>query len=133
MHHRVNATPEHSILESIANITARLLECCICWVGRWSTATADACVKCCSSIAQVTFDPDIVGPRTLLEAVEGLGYDATLEDDSSDKDGEHDPAASERRFWRRKVFWSVVFTVPVFLLGMVSLKAFRASTFAARG
>ena len=53
--------------------------------------------------------------------MEGLGYDATLEEDSNEGDGDADPAASERRFWRRKLLWSVIFTVPVFLLGMVSV------------
>ena len=68
---------------------------------------------------QVTFDPNVVGPRTLLEVVEGMGYDATLEHDSEDDSGDDDPAAADRRFWRRKFCWSVIFTVPVFLLGMV--------------
>ena len=50
--------------------------------------------------------------------MEGIGYDATLDEDSEDDSGD-DPAAADRRFWRRKFCWSVVFTVPVFLLGMV--------------
>ena len=75
----------------------------------------------CAAPAQVTFDPDIVGPRTLLEVVEGIGYNATLEDDDTNADRDGDPAAADRRFWRRKVCWSAVFTVPVFLLGMVHL------------
>ncbi len=86
---------------------------------------ASAALHC---TAQVTFDPDVVGPRTLLEVVEGIGYDATLEDDSDD-DGDVDPTAADRRFWRRKICWSVVFTVPVFLLGMVCSTSDRCILF----
>ena len=66
---------------------------------------------------QVVFDPDTTGARTLLDIVEGLGYEATLEEDDADEGS--NPAAAEKRYWLRKFCWSAVFSVPVFLLAMV--------------
>ena len=66
---------------------------------------------------QVTFDPDTTGPRFLLDIVEDMGFEATLEDEATDVDS--NPAASEKRYWLRKFCWSLIFSVPLFLIAMV--------------
>ncbi len=71
--------------------------------------------------AQVRFDPDVVGVRTLLRLIDhDLGYPARLEDENEGDNGGEDPAERDRRFWLRRFCWAALFAVPTFLLAMVS-------------
>ena len=67
---------------------------------------------------QVEYDSAVIGVRDVLGAVTSLGYEAALlqNDELSAGMGERE---KEKRFWRRKVLWSLAFSVPVFLLAMV--------------
>ena len=72
----------------------------------------------CSCLIQVEYDSAMIGVRDVLGAVTSLGYEAELlqNDELSAGMGERE---KEKRFWRRKVLWSLAFSVPVFLLAMV--------------
>ena len=67
---------------------------------------------------QVQYDSALVGARDIIAVVCGLGYEASLlqNDELSAGMGERE---KEKRFWRQKVIWSLLFSVPVFLLAMV--------------
>lgn len=67
---------------------------------------------------QVQYDSAMVGARDIIAVVYGLGYEAALlqNDELSAGMGERE---KEKQFWRQKVIWSLLFSVPVFLLAMV--------------
>lgn len=68
----------------------------------------------------IEFDPEITGgPRTLLDKLTRLGYGAELYPEPSAADVDGELAVSEAREWRNLFLWSLVFTVPVVLIGMV--------------
>ena len=69
-------------------------------------------------LVQVQYDSALVGARDIIAVVSGLGYEASLlqNDELSAGMGERE---KEKRFWRQKVIWSLLFSVPVFLLAMV--------------
>ena len=71
-----------------------------------------------SPVVQVQYDSALVGARDIIAVVCGLGYEASLlqNDELSAGMGERE---KEKRFWRQKVIWSLLFSVPVFLLAMV--------------
>ena len=71
-----------------------------------------------TAVVQVQYDSALVGARDIIGVVSGLGYEADLlqNDKLSAGMGERE---RERLFWRHKVAWSLVFSVPVFLLAMV--------------
>ncbi len=76
----------------------------------------------------MSFDPDVVGVRTLLRLIDrDLGYPARLEEEGGDADEMDDPAERDRRFWLRRFLWAALFSVPTFFLAMVGARptAFR--------
>ncbi|CAI6007252.1 unnamed protein product [Closterium sp. NIES-64] len=87
-----------------------------------------AAVHAESETAAVTFDPDRTGARDILEALQaevaGVGGVAKVELAESEGGGVGGSAGAKereqevRKLWRQFV-WSLVFTVPVFLLAMV--------------
>ncbi|CAL5220469.1 g2492 [Coccomyxa viridis] len=75
-------------------------------------------VSLITSTAEVQYDSALVGARDIIGVVTGLGYEASLlqNDELSAGMSERE---KEKRFWRQKVIWSLLFSVPVFLLAMV--------------
>lgn len=79
-------------------------------------------------IVTVTFDPNVTGPRELIDTVEAVGLEeesgqrgeisATLYDDRGSALGDGKQEREVRQLWRVFVF-SLAFAVPVFLLAMV--------------
>ena len=85
------------------------------------------CAVLCCAAGQVSFDPDVVGVRTLLRLIDrDLGYPARLEEEGGDADGMDDPAERDRRFWLRRFLWAALFSVPTFFLAMVGSRPTRA-------
>ncbi|CAI5502248.1 unnamed protein product [Closterium sp. Naga37s-1] len=87
-----------------------------------------AAVNTSSQHVTVSFNPDISGPRTLLEALQsGLVETGRLEQvDLADREGGGVGGSAgsrqrrkEIRKLRQQFIWSLVFSVPVFLLAMV--------------
>ncbi|CAK0783009.1 hypothetical protein CVIRNUC_006204 [Coccomyxa viridis] len=85
---------------------------------RGTEGVHQASVSLLTSTAEVEYDSAVIGVRDVLGAVTSLGYEAALlqNDELSAGMGERE---KEKRFWRRKVLWSLAFSVPVFLLAMV--------------
>lgn len=72
----------------------------------------------CSAAVQINYDSALVGARDLISVVSGLGYEAKLLQTDELSAGMEEQE-KEKQFWRRKVMWSLLFSVPVFLLAMV--------------
>ena len=64
---------------------------------------------------QVEFNPDLVGPRDIVQLIQYLGYPCQLKEES-DRNSATD---KEIRHWKRLCLLSLVFTLPVFVMAMV--------------
>lgn len=73
-----------------------------------------------SSRLTITHQPGVVGLRVLVEAVEGLGYNALVAD-NDDNNAQLESLAKTREIneWRRAFKTSISFAIPVFLIGMI--------------
>jgi Cu+-exporting ATPase len=71
-----------------------------------------ATVNYATEKAAVEYDPDVVRPEALVEAVEQVGYSARLPEAEA-------PVAVEQDPLRRRLIAAAVLTVPVVLIGMV--------------
>jgi len=83
----------------------------------------EATVNFATERASVSFDPARVAPEQLVEAVEGVGYSASLPAARGDEDeiAEPDPTAD----LRRRLIFSAALSLPVLLLAMVEPLQFR--------
>jgi len=83
---------------------------------------ASAAVSLMGRRALVSFDPSLVSPAKLAEAVQSLGFDATVIDDGESplSAGPLSSSALSREAlsWRRQFLGSLVFSVPVFVIAM---------------
>jgi Cu+-exporting ATPase len=76
----------------------------------------EATVNFATERASVSFDPARVAPEDLVEAVEGVGYSASL----PASDGEDEaPAADPTDSLRRRLIFSAVLSLPVLLISMI--------------
>lgn len=71
-----------------------------------------------SGRAEVRYDPDRVGPRTLIAALTNAGYEAHLAPQDPGADGSL-LREKEKRFWRRKFLLSLIFSIPLFIINMI--------------
>ncbi|GAB3955908.1 heavy metal translocating P-type ATPase [Spirosoma harenae] len=85
----------------------------------------DAGVNYANQIAWVRFDPQSVTEIELQNAVRSIGYDIIVETEGSEKiDARQIQAEAQQRNYeqlKRRTIWSVVLTVPVFVIGMFSM------------
>ena len=73
-----------------------------------------------TSRVNITHNPTMTGLRALVEATEGLGYNALLtENDDNDAQLESLAKTREIREWKRAFLTSLSFALPVFLITMV--------------
>ncbi len=74
--------------------------------------------------AKVEFVDDKVNPRDIIKAVEEIGYGARLATD--DVDLERLERIEEINKWKRLLWISLAFTIPVFVLSMAVIEPFRS-------
>jgi len=77
--------------------------------------------------AHIKFDSEKVKIRSIIEAIEGVGYSASISTD--DVDTERLARTEEIRYWKKKLLISLVFTIPVFVLSMLLMKPLRPFDF----
>lgn len=88
-----------------------------------SRGVTSALVDLLSSRAVVEFDAARgVGPRDFVQAVEAAGFTATLAADNGQEDHARRVLERATRAYRALFLWSLVFTIPVFLIEMVLLQ-----------
>jgi Cu+-exporting ATPase len=83
----------------------------------------EATVNFATERATVEFDPERVAPEQLLEAVEGVGYSASLPAPRADA-GEA-PVADPTAELRQRLLFSAALSLPVLLLAMIEPLQFR--------
>jgi P-type Cu+ transporter len=83
----------------------------------------EATVNFATERASVAFDPDRVGAEQLVEAVEGVGYSASLP--ALAADGEAQPPPDPTADLRRRLVVAAALSLPVLLLSMVEPLQFR--------
>lgn len=76
-------------------------------------------VSLATETAKVEFDRALVGPRELVERVEEMGFDAMLSDQEDATQVQSLSRTKEITEWRNRLRWSMVFALPVFVIGMV--------------
>ena len=79
-----------------------------------------AVVNLSTSRVKITHNPSLTGIRALVEAVEGLGYNALISD-AGENDAQIESLAKTKEIneWRRAFWYSLTFAIPVFLISMV--------------
>lgn len=80
-----------------------------------------ATVNLLANLAVVEFDESVTGPRTFMEAVGELGFEASIRNarQQSDSHKESLTRTKEIHAWRQKFLISLCFTLPVVLINMV--------------
>jgi len=76
----------------------------------------EATVNFATERASVSFDPAQVAPEQLVEAVEGVGYEATLPSESEEDEAD---AADPTEPLRRRLIFSAALSLPVLLISMI--------------
>jgi Cu+-exporting ATPase len=83
----------------------------------------EATVNFATERATVSFDPAQVAPEDLVEAVEGVGYSASLPTPQGEED--EAPAADPTEPLRQRLLFSAALSLPVLLLSMIEPLQFR--------
>jgi Cu+-exporting ATPase len=83
----------------------------------------EATVNFATERASVSFDPARIEPEQLVEAVEGVGYSASLPTPSGEED--EAPAPDPTDALRRRLIFSAVLSLPVLLISMIEPLQFR--------
>ena len=78
----------------------------------------EASVNLAASEITVSFDTAVIGIRSVVEAIEGEGYNALLADSNDDSQLESLSRTKEVHQWKRAFVFSVSFAVPVFIMNM---------------
>lgn len=67
----------------------------------------------------ITYTQTVVGPRQIVEAIEDLGFNALVSDKTRNVQLESLSKVREIRQWRKALFQSFVFALPVFFIAMI--------------
>lgn len=76
-------------------------------------------VSLATETAKIEFDRSLVGPRELVERVEEMGFDAVLSDQEDATQVQSLTRTKEIMGWQKRWRWSMVFALPVFIIGMI--------------
>ena len=73
--------------------------------------------------AEASFDPDLTGPRELIEAIENAGFDALVSSSDRGSGGARPKSTDAEAARYRSLFWtSLAYTAPLFAINMVLMK-----------
>ncbi len=99
------------------------MSCASCAVSAESmvksvAGVVNASVNFATATLSVEYLPDMTGPLALQEALQSVGYDLLIEDESSQQ--ETLEAIHEERFrtLKRKTIWAILLSLPVVVIGM---------------
>ncbi|ORX46547.1 heavy metal translocatin [Hesseltinella vesiculosa] len=76
-------------------------------------------VNLMTEMAKIQFHSQVIGVRTIVEAIEDLGFDALVADATRNAQLESLSKVREIQQWRRALVASLFFSVPVFVIAMV--------------
>jgi Cu+-exporting ATPase len=78
-------------------------------------------VNLMTEVGVITHQPTLIGPRQLVDAIESLGFNALVITHQQSRNAQLESLSKVReiRVWRRALFQSLVFAVPVFFIAMI--------------
>lgn len=77
-------------------------------------------VNYASQSVKVAFHPDITEPESLQKAVQSIGYDLII-DTANGKERQKEVQQNHYKELKRNITWATLLTIPVVLIGMVSM------------
>ena len=77
-------------------------------------------VSLATETAEIDFEPDVIGPREMVDKIEEMGFDALLSDHQDATQKQSLARTKEIREWFSRLKWSITLALPVFFLGMVA-------------
>ena len=80
---------------------------------------ANAAVNYANSSAAVTYDPDVADLNHFKQSIQSVGYDLIIEDEKNSAGEIENIKQSEFKKLRRRTFLSIIFSVPIVLIGMI--------------
>jgi Cu+-exporting ATPase len=80
-----------------------------------------ATVNLMTETGVITHQPNVVGPRQLVEAIQSLGFNALVITHQQSRNAQLESLSKVReiKIWRRALLQSLVFSVPVFFIAMI--------------
>ena len=79
----------------------------------------NAAVNYANSSAAVTYDPDVADLNHFKQSIQSVGYDLIIEDEKNSAGEIENIKQSEFKKLRRRTFLSIIFSVPIVLIGMI--------------
>ncbi|MFD1770335.1 heavy metal translocating P-type ATPase [Sphingobacterium suaedae] len=87
-------------------------------IVRHQRGVVDASVNFATGNLTVEYLPNVVDAQALQKAVQSVGYDLLLEDESRQQETLESLHLEKFKTLKRKTFWAIVLSVPVVLIGM---------------
>jgi Cu2+-exporting ATPase len=79
----------------------------------------EAKVNYASQSVQVAYDKDVLSPADMQKAVQSIGYDLIIADESEAADLQAEKQQQHYQQLRRKTIWSAILALPVVVIGML--------------
>lgn len=76
-----------------------------------------ASVALATNKGKFVYQPEDIGPRTIIEVIQGLGFEASLYTDHDNNASKYDHRDEIKR-WRTSFLWSLIFGVPAMVIMM---------------
>lgn len=78
----------------------------------------NASVNYANALLSVEYLPNMTGPQALQKAVQSIGYDLLIEDESKQQDSLEALHKEKFNDLKTKTIWSIILSIPVFMIGM---------------
>ncbi|MCZ2458433.1 MAG: heavy metal translocating P-type ATPase [Chitinophagales bacterium] len=78
----------------------------------------NASVNYANALLSVEYLPNMTGPQALQKAVQSIGYDLLIEDESKQQDSLESLHKEKFNDLKTKTIWSIILSIPVFIIGM---------------
>ncbi|KAG9048005.1 hypothetical protein FS837_000959 [Tulasnella sp. UAMH 9824] len=78
-------------------------------------------VSLATESCKIIYEPDVIGPRDMVDRIEDMGFDAVLDDESNATQLRSLTRTKEIHAWRDQFRISAAFAVPVFFTSMVAM------------
>lgn len=79
-------------------------------------------VSLATETCAINFDRTLIGPREMVERIEGMGFNAILSDQQDATQLQSLTRMKEVFEWKSRFLWSLTFAIPVFFINMVGPK-----------
>lgn len=108
------------------NLPVTGMSCASCAASTESMVKAqpgvvNAAVNFANSSLQVEYIPAIVTPQQLKQSVQSIGYDLVIEESKEAQQALEDLHKEKLQSLKQKTLWSIIFSVPLVIIGMFSM------------